>query len=214
MYKMCIQRSCYCTRIRNFPYFCKTILMLQEERCVQMCIHRSCYCTRIRNFPYLSKIILMLQEERCIQNVYTPFLLLYENKKFAIFVCHTHVARGTVYTKCVYTVPVAAREQEIFHFCLKSCSCCNRNGRYKMCIHRSCYCTRTRNLPYLSKIILMLQEERCLQNLYTPFLLLYENKKFPYFSKIILMLQEERCVQNVYTPFLLLYENKKFAIFV
>ena len=60
----------------------------------------------------------------------------------------------------------------------------------------------------------MLQEEHCVQNVYRPFLLLYENKKFSIFSKTILMLQEERFVKNVYTSFLLLYENKKFAIFV
>ena len=112
----------------------------------KMCIHRSCYCTRTRNLPYLSKIILMLQEEQC--------------------------------TKCVYIVPVTVRKQEICHICLKSYSCCKRNVVYKLCIHRSCYCTRTRNLPYLSKIILMLQEEQCVQNVYTSFLLLYENKKF------------------------------------
>ena len=116
----------------------------------KMCIHRSCYCTRTRNLPYLSKFILMLQQERCVQNVYTPFLLLYENTKF-------------------------------FHICLNSYSCCNRNDVYKMCIHRSCYCTRTRNLPYLSNIILMLQEEQCVQNVYVPFLLLYGKKKFDIF---------------------------------
>ena len=68
----------------------------------KMCIYRSCHCTGRRNLTYLSKIILMLQEEQCVQNVYTPFLILYENKKFDILIeNHTHVARGTLCTKCV-----------------------------------------------------------------------------------------------------------------
>ena len=75
----------------------------------------------------------MLQEERCIQNVNKPFLLLDENKKFDILIkYHTHVTRGTVYTKCEYTVPVTAREQETFHIDLKPYSCYKRNGVYKM----------------------------------------------------------------------------------
>ena len=66
-------------------------------------------------FP-LQIIVIQLQE-CCIQNVYTPFLLLHENHIFIqndIFNSyrlstpnHSHTVTGTVYTECLYTVPVA-----------------------------------------------------------------------------------------------------------
>ena len=50
-------------------------------------------------------------QERCIQNVCTPFSLLDENDIFNNYRLSTpnngHTVIGTVYTECVYTVPVA-----------------------------------------------------------------------------------------------------------
>ena len=55
-------------------------------------------------------MVIQLQE-RCIQNVCTPFLLLDENDIFNDYRLFTpnngHTVIGTVYTECVYTVPVA-----------------------------------------------------------------------------------------------------------
>ena len=57
------------------------------------------------------KIIVIQQRERCVQNVCTPFLLLHENHVFNIYRFftpnHSHRVTGTLYTECVYTVPVA-----------------------------------------------------------------------------------------------------------
>ena len=55
-------------------------------------------------------MVIQLQE-RCIQNVCTPFLLLDENDIINNYWLSTpnngHTVIGTVYTECVYTVPVA-----------------------------------------------------------------------------------------------------------
>ena len=47
---------------------------------------------------------------------------------------------GTVYTKCVYTVPVATKEPYFLYFSVSHSnewSYSNRNGVYGMCVHRS-----------------------------------------------------------------------------
>ena len=59
-------------------------------------------------------------KERCIQNVCTPFPLLEKNHIFYIFQLATTIygltVTGTVYRKCVYTVPVATKEPYILYF--------------------------------------------------------------------------------------------------
>ena len=57
------------------------------------------------------QIIVIQLQERCIQNVCTPFPVLYENSFFYNYRLSTpnngHIVTGTVYTECVYTIPVA-----------------------------------------------------------------------------------------------------------
>ena len=57
------------------------------------------------------QIMVIQLQERCIQNVCTPFLLLDENDIFNNYRLSTpnngYTVTGTVYTECVYTVPVA-----------------------------------------------------------------------------------------------------------
>ena len=50
----------------------------------------------------------------------------------------TGVVRGTVYTKCVYIVPVSGVDAELPWKLKRSYWCWKRNVVYKMCIHRSC----------------------------------------------------------------------------
>ena len=49
------------------------------------------------------------------------------------------VVRGTVYTKCVSTVPIAEVDADLPFNVENSYGSCKRNGVYKMCMHRS-YC--------------------------------------------------------------------------
>ena len=57
------------------------------------------------------QIMVIQIQERCIQNVCTPFSLLDENNIFNNYRLSTpnngYKDTGTVYTECVYTVPVA-----------------------------------------------------------------------------------------------------------
>ena len=57
------------------------------------------------------QIMVIQLQERCIQNVCTPFLLLDEKDIFNNYRLYTpnngHIVTGTLYTECVYTVPVA-----------------------------------------------------------------------------------------------------------
>ena len=57
------------------------------------------------------QIMVIQLQERCIQNVSTPLQLLHENDIFNNYRLSTpnngHTVIGTVYTECVYTVPVA-----------------------------------------------------------------------------------------------------------
>ena len=57
------------------------------------------------------QILVIQLQERCIQNVCTPFPLLDENDIFNNYRLSTpnnaYTVTGTVYTECVYTVPVA-----------------------------------------------------------------------------------------------------------
>ena len=57
------------------------------------------------------QIMVIQLQERCIQDVCTPFLLLDENDIINNYWLSTpnngHIVTGTVYTECVYTVPVA-----------------------------------------------------------------------------------------------------------
>ena len=58
-------------------------------------------------------------------------------------------------------------------------------------------------------MVLLSRRERCIQILYTPFLLLYvydfEWKSENFRKNLVLMSQRERCIHILYTPFLLLY---------
>ena len=49
------------------------------------------------------------------------------------------VVRGTVYTNCVYTVPITEVDADLPLNVENSEGCCKRNGVYKLCIHRSYY---------------------------------------------------------------------------
>ena len=57
------------------------------------------------------QIMVIQLQERCIQNVCTPFLLQDENDIINSYWLSTpnngDTVTGTVYTECVYTVPVA-----------------------------------------------------------------------------------------------------------
>ena len=61
-----------------------------------------------------------MKQERYIQNACTPFPLLQKNNIFYIFQLATPIngltVTGTVYTECVYTVPVATKEPYFLYF--------------------------------------------------------------------------------------------------
>ena len=156
-----------------------------------MCIHRSCCYMRtifsiIIGCP-LQIIVIQLQE-RCIQNVYTPFPLLRENHIFNNYRLsnpnHSHKVTGTVYTECVYTFPLLHKNHIFNDYRLstpKSKSYSYRNGVYRMCVHRSrCYMRIIFSIIIgcpLQIIVIQLQE-RCMQNVFTPFPFLHENNIF------------------------------------
>ena len=64
--------------------------------------------------------MVLQEQERCIQNVYTLFPLLRKNHIFYILNLATPIngltVTGTVYTECVYTVPVATKKQCFLNF--------------------------------------------------------------------------------------------------
>ena len=87
------------------------------------------------------------------------------------------------------------------------------NGVYRMCVHRShCYIRTIFSIIFcfLLQLIVIQQRERCIQNVCTPFPLLYQNHifyNFLFFTPIDVIQQRERCIQNVCPPFPLLYQN-------
>ena len=82
----------------------------------------------------------MLSEERCILNKLTRAI------------------RGTVYTKWVYIVPLTAVYVDFSFQLEKTYSCYKRNGVYKMCIHRSSYCSICRFSLELEKLTRVIRE--------------------------------------------------------
>ena len=69
------------------------------------------------------------------------------------------VGRGTVYTKCVYIVPVSVVDSELPFQLKKGYWPCKRNGVYKVCTDRSCYFSICKFSFETEKKLLVLEEE-------------------------------------------------------
>ena len=83
----------------------------------------------------------------------------------------TDVRRGTVYTKCVQTVPVTAVDED-FPLNLKNVTDVIRGKVYRKCVQTVPVTTVDADFLLKLKKLPMLYEERCIQNVYRPFLLL------------------------------------------
>ena len=69
--------------------------------------------------------------------LWSSYRFTFETKKKV-----TSDVRGTVYTKCVYILPVSGVSADLTFKKIKGYWCWKRNGVYKMCIHRSCFWSR------------------------------------------------------------------------
>ena len=168
--------------------------------------HRSSYNMGMISANYGKFFVLLYYGERCTHILYTPFLLQYgyDFRQLWIILC-TSIARGTVYTHLVHTVPLTIWVwlrpiMENFLYFYNT-----GNGVHTFGTHRSSYNMGMISANYGKFFVLLYYGERCTHIWYTPFLLQYGYDFGQLWKFFVLLYYGERCTHIWYTPFLLQY---------